>query len=35
MQDVMFANEPVEEREQLLRDNCDQIEQRSFRRNFN
>lgn len=34
MQDVMFANEPIEVREQLLRDNCDQIEQRSFRRNF-
>ena len=34
MQDVMFANEPVEAREQLLRDNCDKIEERSFRRNF-
>ena len=35
MQDVMFANEPIKEREQLLRDNCDQIEQRSFMRSFN
>lgn len=25
MQDLMFAEEPVEKREQLLRDNCDQI----------
>lgn len=28
--DVMFPNDPVESREQMLRDNCDQIEQRSF-----
>lgn len=34
MQDVMFANEPVAERRQLLHDNCDQIEQRSFMRSF-
>lgn len=26
MQDLMFAEEPVENREQLLRDNCDQLE---------
>lgn len=25
MQDLMFAEEPVEKREQLLRDNCDQL----------
>lgn len=31
----MFPNEPVAERRQLLRDNCDQIEQRSFTRSFN
>lgn len=30
--DVMFPNDPVESREQMLRDNCDQIEQRSFLR---
>lgn len=24
MQDVMFPNDPVEAREQMLRDNCDQ-----------
>lgn len=29
MQDLMFADEPVEKREQLLRDNCDQIVERS------
>lgn len=32
--DVMFPNDPVESREQMLRDNCDQIEQRSFTRSF-
>lgn len=30
----MFPNDPVEAREQMLRDNCDQIEQRSFTRSF-
>jgi len=35
MQDVMFPNDPVAERKQLLHDNCDQIEQRSFTRSFN
>ena len=35
MQDVMFPNDPVEAREQMLRDNCDQIEPRSFTRSFN
>lgn len=35
MQDVMFPNEPVEVRAQLLHDNCDQIEPRSFTRAFN
>ena len=34
MQDVMFPNDPVESREQMLHDNCDQIEQRSFTRSF-
>lgn len=34
MQDVMFPNEPIAERRQLLHDNCDQIEQRSFMRSF-
>ncbi len=34
MQDVMFSSDPVEAREQMLRDNCDQIEQRSFTRSF-
>lgn len=31
----MFPNDPVEAREQMLRDNCDQIEPRSFTRSFN
>lgn len=31
----MFPNESVAERKQLLHDNCDQIEQRSFTRSFN
>jgi hypothetical protein len=30
----MFAEEPVEKREQLLRDNCDQIVERSYTRKF-
>ena len=30
----MFADEPVEKREQLLRDNCDQIVERSYTRKF-
>ncbi len=30
----MFSSDPVEAREQMLRDNCDQIEQRSFTRSF-
>ena len=34
MQDLMFADEPVEKREQLLRDNCDQIVERSYTRKF-
>lgn len=34
MQDVMFPNDPVEEREQLLRDNCDQIVERNYMRSF-
>lgn len=34
MQDLMFANEPLEERAQLLRDNCDQIVERSYTRTF-
>lgn len=34
MQDLMFAEEPVEKREQLLRDNCDQIVERSYTRKF-
>ena len=31
----MFPNDPVEARRELLHDNCDQIEQRSFTRSFN
>ncbi len=34
MQDVMFPNDPVEAREQMLRDNCDQIVERSYTRKF-
>lgn len=34
MQDLMFADEPVEKREQLLRDNCDQIVERSYTRKY-
>lgn len=34
MQDLMFAEEPVESREQILRDNCDQIVERSYTRKF-
>lgn len=30
----MFAEEPVESREQILRDNCDQIVERSYTRKF-
>lgn len=30
----MFPNDPVEAREQMLRDNCDQIVERSYTRKF-
>lgn len=33
--DVMFPDLPVEEREQLLKDNCDQVVERSFTSKFN
>lgn len=34
MQDVMFPNETPQEREQLLRDNCDKIVERSYTKRF-
>lgn len=34
MESFLFPNEPVEAREQLLRDNCDQIVPRSYTRTF-
>lgn len=34
MDAFLFSNEPVEAREQLLRDNCDQIVERSYTRSF-
>lgn len=34
MQQILFANEPVGEREQYLKDNCDQIVERSYTRSF-
>lgn len=34
MDSILFPNESVEAREQLLRDNCDQIVERSYTRTF-
>lgn len=34
MDSILFPNDPVEAREQLLRDNCDQIVERSYTRSF-
>lgn len=34
MTDVMLADHPVEQREQILRDNCDQIVEKSYTRKF-
>lgn len=34
MQDLLFQEEPIENRAALLRDNCDQILERSYTRNF-
>ena len=34
MTDVMLAETPVEQREQILRDSCDQIVERSYTRKF-
>lgn len=34
MNDIMLADTPIEKREQILRDSCDQIEERSYTRKF-
>ena len=34
MKDIMLADTPVEQREQILRDSCDQIVERSYTRKF-
>lgn len=34
MKDVMLSEMPIEQREQVLRDNCDQIMERSYTRKF-
>lgn len=34
MQQILFADEPIEKRAQILSDNCDQIVQRSYTRQF-
>jgi len=34
MKEIMLADTPVEEREQILRDSCDQIVERSYTRKF-
>lgn len=34
MEELMLADTPVEERERILRDNCDQIIERSYTRKF-
>lgn len=34
MKDVMLSETPIEERESILRDNCDQILERSYTRKF-
>ena len=35
MKDVMLAEMPIEEREQVLHDSCDQIEEKQYTRKFN
>jgi hypothetical protein len=35
MKDTMLADLPIEERGQILRDSCDQIEERHYTRKFN
>lgn len=35
MKDVMLADTPIEEREQILRDSCDKIVEKSYTRKFN
>lgn len=34
MKDIMLADTPIEQRAQILRDSCDQIEERSYTRKF-
>ena len=34
MKDIMLADTPVEQREQILRDSCDQIVEKSYTRKF-
>lgn len=34
MKDIMLADTPIEQREQILRDSCDQIVERSYTRRF-
>ena len=34
MKDIMLADTPIEQREQILRDSCDQIIERSYTRKF-
>lgn len=34
MKDIMLADTPIEHRAQILRDSCDQIEERSYTRKF-
>lgn len=34
MKDIMLAETPIEQRAQILRDSCDQIEERSYTRKF-
>jgi len=34
MKDIMLADTPLEQREQILRDSCDQIVERSYTRKF-
>jgi 5-methylthioribose kinase len=34
MQEIMLSDQPIEQRTQILRDSCDQIEERSYTRKF-
>ncbi len=34
IEEIMLADTPVEQREQILRDSCDQIEERSYTKRF-